>query len=57
MPRSFEEVVLPHLDAAFNYAQWLTKNDAMPRMSCRMRICAPCGSFPPYEARMPVRGC
>jgi hypothetical protein len=24
----FEEVVLPHLDAAFNYARWLTKNDA-----------------------------
>jgi RNA polymerase sigma-70 factor (ECF subfamily) len=28
MPRSFEEVVVPHLDAAFNYARWLTKNDA-----------------------------
>jgi RNA polymerase sigma-70 factor (ECF subfamily) len=28
MPRSFEETVLPHLDAAFNYARWLTKNDA-----------------------------
>lgn len=29
MPRRvFEEVVLPHLDAAFNYARWLTKNDA-----------------------------
>src|SRR5262249_17790619 len=27
MPRRFEEVVLPHLDAAFNYARWLTKND------------------------------
>jgi RNA polymerase sigma factor (sigma-70 family) len=27
-PRAFEEVVLPHLDAAFNYARWLTKNDA-----------------------------
>jgi Sigma-70 region 2 len=26
--RSFEEVVLPHLDAAFNYARWLTKNEA-----------------------------
>jgi RNA polymerase sigma-70 factor (ECF subfamily) len=25
--RSFEEVVLPHLDAAFNYARWLAKND------------------------------
>src|ERR1700730_10215395 len=24
----FEEVVLPHLDAAFNYARWLTKSDA-----------------------------
>src|SRR5580704_100106 len=28
MPRSFEEVVLPHLDAAYNYARWLTRNDA-----------------------------
>jgi len=28
MPRrEFEEVVLPHLDAAFNYARWLTRND------------------------------
>lgn len=26
--RLFEETVLPHLDAAFNYARWLTKNDA-----------------------------
>ena len=25
--RAFEEVVLPHLDAAFNYARWLTKSD------------------------------
>jgi RNA polymerase sigma factor (sigma-70 family) len=29
MPRqTFEEVVLPHLDAAFNYARWLTRSDA-----------------------------
>ncbi len=29
MPRRvFEEVVVPHLDAAFNYARWLTRNDA-----------------------------
>lgn len=27
-PRSFEEVVLPHLDAAFNYARWLAGNAA-----------------------------
>jgi RNA polymerase sigma-70 factor (ECF subfamily) len=26
--RGFEEAVLPHLDAAYNYARWLTKNDA-----------------------------
>ena len=25
--RRFEEVVLPHLDAAFNYARWLTRNE------------------------------
>src|SRR6202521_4493793 len=29
MPRrSFEVVVLPHLDAAFNYARWLTRSEA-----------------------------
>src|SRR5262245_17277336 len=27
-PRMFEETVLPHIDAAFNYARWLTRNDA-----------------------------
>ena len=26
--RAFEEAVLPHLDAAFNYARWLTKDEA-----------------------------
>src|SRR5690349_8743248 len=26
--RGFEETVLPHLDAAYNYARWLAKNDA-----------------------------
>ena len=26
--RVFEETVLPHLDAAFNYARWLTRNGA-----------------------------
>lgn len=26
--RTFEGVVLPHLDAAFNYARWLTKSEA-----------------------------
>jgi RNA polymerase sigma-70 factor, ECF subfamily len=26
--RGFEETVLPHLDAAFNYARWLTRNHA-----------------------------
>ena len=26
--RAFEETVLPHLDAAFNYARWLARNEA-----------------------------
>jgi RNA polymerase sigma-70 factor, ECF subfamily len=26
--RSFDDTVLPHLNAAFNYARWLTRNDA-----------------------------
>lgn len=28
MPPVFEEIVLPHVDAAFNYARWLTRNDS-----------------------------
>jgi len=28
MARGFAEMVLPHVDAAFNYARWLTRNDA-----------------------------
>ena len=24
----FEDIVLPHLDAAYNLARWLTRNDA-----------------------------
>jgi RNA polymerase sigma-70 factor (ECF subfamily) len=28
VPRLFDATVLPHLDAAFNYARWLTRNDA-----------------------------
>jgi RNA polymerase sigma factor (sigma-70 family) len=27
-PRAFEETVLPHLDAAYNYVRWLARNDA-----------------------------
>jgi RNA polymerase sigma-70 factor (ECF subfamily) len=27
-PRGFEQTVLPHLNAAVNYARWLTRNDA-----------------------------
>src|SRR2546430_6147674 len=27
-PRAFDDTVLPHLDAAFNYARWLTGNAA-----------------------------
>lgn len=27
-PRGFAEIVLPHLDAAYNYARWLTRNDS-----------------------------
>jgi RNA polymerase sigma factor (sigma-70 family) len=26
-PQGFDEKVLPHLDAAFNYARWLTRNE------------------------------
>jgi RNA polymerase sigma-70 factor (ECF subfamily) len=27
LARKFEDTVMPHLDAAFNYARWLTKSD------------------------------
>ena len=28
MPKGFEQVVLPHLDAAYNLARWLMRNPA-----------------------------
>jgi len=31
----FARVVLPHLDAAYNFARWLTRNGTMRRTSCR----------------------
>jgi RNA polymerase sigma factor (sigma-70 family) len=31
-PRVFEEVVLPHLDAAFNNARWLIQRQAVERV-------------------------
>ena len=42
---SFEKAVLPHLDAAYNLARWLLRNDAdaedvvqIGRASCRERV-------------------
>ena len=29
LARKFEDTVMPHLDAAFNYARWLTKSDVL----------------------------
>jgi RNA polymerase sigma-70 factor, ECF subfamily len=57
MPRSFEEVVLPHLDAAFNYARWLTKNDADAEDVVQDAYLRALRFFPPCEVRMPARGC
>jgi len=33
-PRGFDEKVLPHLDAAFNYARWLTRNEDVVQDAC-----------------------
>jgi len=32
----FEQLVLPHLDAAFNLSRWLLRGRAMPRTSRRI---------------------
>jgi RNA polymerase sigma factor (sigma-70 family) len=42
MPRSFEEIVPPHLDAAYNYAWWPTKMMPTLRTWCRTRTCVRC---------------
>ena len=53
MPRgAFQEVVLPHLDAAFNYARWLTRTPTL-RTSCRTRTRGRCGSFRLSVGRRP----
>ena len=33
----FELLAMPHLDAAYNLARWLTRNDHDARTSCRRR--------------------
>ena len=37
---SFEEAVLPHLNAAYNLARWLTRNEDDAQDVVRKRICA-----------------
>jgi hypothetical protein len=40
----FEAQVLPHLDAAYNLARWITRNDHDAEMSCRRRSCGRCAT-------------
>jgi sigma-70-like protein len=55
--RVFEEVVLPHLDAAFNYARWLTKSDADAEDVVQDAVVRALRFSHPYGMTTPVRGC
>jgi RNA polymerase sigma-70 factor (ECF subfamily) len=58
MPRrAFEEVVLPHLDAAFNYARWLTRNDADARPVVQDAYVRPLRLFSFSGGMTPESGC
>ena len=53
---SFEQVVLPHLDAAYNLARWLVRNTTMRRTSSRKLICARSNSSAAIREAMPAPG-
>ena len=40
----FESLVLPHLDAAYNFARWLTRDDHRARDVAQESLCGPCAS-------------
>jgi hypothetical protein len=53
---NFEQAVLPHLDAAYNLARWLMRNDQDARTSPRKHTYALSDSFPASAVAMRVPG-
>jgi RNA polymerase sigma-70 factor, ECF subfamily len=56
MPQGrLEEIALPHLDTAFNYARWLTKNEADAEDAVQDAAVPALRGFPRLDARDHVR--
>jgi RNA polymerase sigma-70 factor (ECF subfamily) len=47
--RRFEEAVLPHLDAAYNLARWLTRNDHDAQDAVQEAYCRALKFFPSFR--------
>ena len=45
----FRDTVLPHLDAAYNLARYLSRDPLRPRTSCRTHSCAPSAAFAQFR--------
>ena len=54
---SFEEMMLPHMDAAHNLARWLLRNERMRRMSFKKPICGHLDLSADSMAPMAEPGC
>ena len=53
----FEQVVLPHMDAAYNLARWLTRNDHDAQDVAPKPTCARTGSSTAFAAATAAPGC
>ena len=54
---SFEETILPHLDAAYNLARWMLRNDQDAQDVVQEALCGPTGSLTVIEGEIRRHGC
>ena len=54
--RRFEQIVMPHLDAAYNLARWLTRNDHDAEDLVQEAYCGRTGSLIAFTVRKAGRG-
>jgi hypothetical protein len=53
----FQELIMPHLDAAYNLAHWLIRNALTLKMLCRRHFCAHSSFSMDFTAATVAPGC